>query len=57
MKDDQFERRLLELVSNASERDKKALFAMLTAIEAKKPIQLKKEPVPVLKLVKSDRAA
>ncbi len=30
MKDDQFERRLLELVSNASERDKKALFAMLT---------------------------
>ena len=32
MKDDQFEQQLLELVRNASERDKRVLFTMLTAI-------------------------
>ncbi len=52
MKDDQFEQQLLELVRNASERNKRVLFTMLTAIEAKRPIQQKKESSPVLKLVK-----
>ncbi len=54
--DAQFERELLTLLRNATPRDQRVIFGMLTDAEADRAKQLKKEARPALKLVKPGEA-